>query len=95
MTMREITVEVNGELFRRTVAPRIRADGAGIVRVDIAAAGADDDALGCDAHRLGQRREQLLALLDEMQRRPPGRAGAEPGQAGEKLDETLDLGADG
>ena len=40
----------------------------------------------------GQRLHQGFPLLDEVEDRAPGRARAQPRQAGEKLDQTLDLG---
>ena len=43
--------------------------------------------------RGGERRHQLLALLDEMQRRAPRRARPEPRQPGQELDQALDLGS--
>ena len=46
-----------------------------------------------DVHRLGQRHQELVLLLDEMQRRAPRRTRAEARQLGEKLDQALDLGA--
>ncbi len=44
---------------------------------------------------VGKRRHDLFALLDEEQRGAARRARAEPRQAGEQLDQTLDLGSGG
>ena len=43
-------------------------------------------------HRSGQRRQQRLLLLDQMQRRPARRARPQPRHLGQELDQTLDLG---
>ena len=42
---------------------------------------------------LAKGESRLLAALDEMQGGTPGRAGTEPRQFGEQLDQPLDLGA--
>src|SRR3712207_2278020 len=73
----------------RRVAAGIAAHGAGLGGVDVAAGAAYDDALARDLQGLGQGAEELLALLDEVQRRAPRRAGTEPRQAGEELDQAL------
>src|SRR6185437_4050678 len=78
---------------RRRVAPWVGAQRAGVARIDIAAGRAGADALLGDLHRLGERPEQLLALADEMQRRAARRARPQTRQAGEKLNQPLDLGA--
>ena len=75
------------------IAPHIGTDRARILGVDIAAHPADLDFFQRGMHRRGKRRHDLLALLDEKQRRAPRRAGAEPRQAGEQGDQTLDLGS--
>src|SRR5215510_13927582 len=77
------------------IAPRIGADRAGILGVDIAAHSADLDFFERGLHRRGERRHDLLALLDQKQRRAARRAGPEPRQAGEQGDQTLDLGSGG
>ena len=76
---------------RRRVAPLIRADRAGIARVDIAADRAGQDALVSDAHRIGEGREQRFALADEVKRDAARRTRPQSRQAREKLNETLDF----
>jgi hypothetical protein len=73
------------------VPARVGADAAGIGRVDIAADRTGDDFFLGDAHGLGQRPEQFLALADEMQRGAARRARPEPGQARQQLDQPFDL----
>ena len=75
------------------VAPLIAADRAGIERIDIAAVRADEDLLARGLHRVGERRQQFLALADEMQRGAARRARAEARQARQQLDQALDFGA--
>jgi len=58
----------------RGVAARIGAHRAGVLRVDVAAGAAHFDLLDRGLQCSGERRHQRLALLDEMQRRPPRRA---------------------
>ena len=79
----------------RGIAPHVGADRARILGVDISAHPADLDLLQRGLHRRGKRRHDLLALLDQKERRAARRAGAEPRQAGEQLDQTLDLGSGG
>jgi len=57
--------------------PRIGAHRAGILRIDIAADAADLDLLERGLQRGGERRHDLLALLDQEQRSAPRRARAE------------------
>ena len=80
---------------QRGIARRVLADGARLPRVDIAAFLADRDLLGSQAHGARERQQQLLALLDEMQRRAAGRARPEPRHAAQQRDQLLDLGAGG
>ena len=77
----------------RLVAPRVRADRAGIDRIDVAAGRADADLVDRLAHGVGQRRQQLLLLLDQVQRRAAPRARPEPRHLGQQLDQAFDLGA--
>ena len=74
------------------VASRVAADGAGIQRVDVAASRAGHDAVAGDPHGIGERRQQVLPLAHEMQRRPARRTRPKPRQTGQQLDQTLDLG---
>ncbi len=69
--------------------------GARIDGVDVAAHGAHLHPLGGDRHRLGERGEEIVLLLDQMQRGAARRARSEARQAREKLDQALDLGAGG
>ncbi len=75
------------------VAARVGADRARVAGVDVAAGRADHDRLDGDIHGLGQRHQQLVLLLDQMQRGAAGRARAKAGQLRQKLDQALDLGA--
>jgi hypothetical protein len=75
------------------VALFVSADGAGVLRVDIAAGVADNDFFDRCFQRARQRRHQLFALLDEVQRGAPRRARAEARQACEQLDQALDFGS--
>src|SRR5262249_29190836 len=68
---------------------------AGILGVDIAADAAHRNLLQRGLHGGSERRHDLLAFLDEEQRGAARRARPEPGQAGEQLDQALDLGAGG
>ena len=77
------------------IAPDVGADRARILGVDISAHPADLDFLERRLHRRGQRRHDLLALLDQKQRGAARRTGTEPRQAREQLDQTLDLGSGG
>ena len=76
----------------RGIAPRVGADGAGILRVDIAAGVADLDLVDRHLQRAGQRRHQRLALFDQMQRRAPRRTRSKPRQPRQQLDQTFDFG---
>ena len=80
---------------QRRIALVIGADRAGIMRVDIAADRADHDLLARGLDRVGERRHQLLALLDQMQGRAPRRARPEARQAREQLDQAFDFGTGG
>src|SRR5215475_4492713 len=75
------------------VASRIGADRARVLAVDIAADAAHLDLLQRRLHGGGERRHDLLAFLDQKQRRAPRRAGTKSWQAGEQLDQALDLGS--
>jgi hypothetical protein len=75
------------------VAPGIAADRARVGGVDVAAGRAHDDTLARDPQRIAERTEQLLALLDEMERGAPRRARPETRETGQELDQTLDFGA--
>src|SRR3546814_211527 len=77
----------------RLVAPDIGTDRAGIDRIHIAATRADLHLVIGLSHCQSERTQQLLPLLDEMQRGPPGRAGPEPRHFCQKLDEFFDFGA--
>jgi hypothetical protein len=66
---------------------RARRDG-----VEAAAFGAFDNGLDCGGHRLRERYHELVALLEEGQRRLASRARAQPGQLRKQLDEPFDLG---
>src|SRR5262249_33744150 len=74
------------------IAVHVDTDGARILGIDIAADRADLDLLERGLHGGRERRHDLLALLDQEQRRAPRRARAEPRQAGEQLDQAFDLG---
>ncbi len=75
------------------VAARIGADGAGVGGIDVAAGRADHDRLHRHVHGLGQRHQQFVLLLDQMQRGAAGRARPQARQLGKKLDQALDLWA--
>jgi hypothetical protein len=77
---------------RLLVARDIGADRAGIRRIDVAADGAGEDPLGRDRHRAGQRHQKLVLLLDQRQRRAPGRTRPKPRQPRQQLDQAFDLG---
>ena len=73
------------------IAEGIAADGAGVDRIDIAADAADTD-LGDGLFTSDrQRLQQAFLLLDQMQRRPPGRSRPKPRQFCQQLDQPLDL----
>ncbi len=55
-------------MITELVAALVDADRAGIDGIDIAAAGADAHLAMRLAHRVRQRPEQLILLLDEMKR---------------------------
>src|SRR5262245_10529281 len=80
---------------QRAVAALVPAQRARVDGIDVATGLAGHDAIMRFGERGGERREQLLLLLDEMQRRASGGAGAEARQTCEQLDEALDLGAGG
>src|SRR5262249_57604920 len=65
----------------------------GILGVDIAAYAAHLDFFESRLYGSGERRHDLIAFLDEKERRAPRRARAEAGQAREQTDQALDLGA--
>jgi hypothetical protein len=67
------------------VAARVRADRAGIDRVDIAADRADGEALVHPLQGAEQRRHRRLALLHQMQDRAAGGAWPEAGKPRERL----------
>src|SRR3984893_1506006 len=77
---------------RPIVALRVAADRAGQDGIEIAANWAGPHRLG----RLGEcrceRLEQALPPLEEVQRRAPRRARAEPRKLGEELDQRIELG---
>src|SRR4051812_37633087 len=77
----------------RLVAADIGADGAGIDGIDIAAARADLHLVVGIAHRIRERTEKLILLLDQMQRRPAGRPRPKTWHFCQKLDEFFDFGA--
>jgi len=77
------------------IAPHVGADRARILAVDISAHPADLDFLKRGVHRRGKRRHDLLALLNEKERGATRRTGTKPRQAGEQLDQSLDLGSGG
>ena len=60
--------------------------------VEIAAQAAAADFLGRRGERRGERQQQRFAFLDEMEHGTARRARAETGQAGQQLDQTVDLG---
>ena len=62
-------------------AARVGADRARVLRVDIAADGAGNEPLGHRLQRCEQGREAALALLHQVQHRPPRRSRAKAGQA--------------
>ena len=74
------------ETSRRRTATAHRggvgADRAGIMRVDIAADGTGDEPFGHRLQRREQRCEAALALLHQMQHRPPRRPRAGPREPG-------------
>ncbi len=74
------------------VAPRIAADRARVRAVEIAANAAGMDSRAGFGERGGERLQQALAALQQEERGTPRRARTEPGQLGEMLDETIDLG---
>ncbi|OIQ68392.1 hypothetical protein GALL_500140 [mine drainage metagenome] len=76
----------------RLIAPRVGTHRAGILGVDIAAGLADLDLVNRNLKRGGERGHQRFALLDQMQRRAPSRAGSEPRQPRQKLDQAFDFG---
>jgi hypothetical protein len=78
---------------QRAVARLVAAQRAWALRIDIAANFAVEDGVARLGERGRQGIEQLLLLLDEMQRRAPRRARPEPRQPRQELDQTLDLGA--
>ena len=80
---------------QRCVARCVRADRAGLQRVDVAAFLADRDLAGGLAERAGQRQEKLLALLDEMQRSAARGPRPKPRQLREQRDQLFDFGAGG
>src|SRR3546814_4605435 len=59
------------------IEARVGADGAGIMRVDIAANTTGDEPFGHRLERLEQWRERALALLHQVQHRAPRRPRAE------------------
>jgi len=78
------------------IAPRVGANRAGILGVDIAADRQISIFSSAVCIAAAERRHDLLALsLMRKQRRAPRRARAEPRQAGEQGDQTLDLGSGG
>ena len=77
----------------RLVAPVVGADGAGVYRIDVAAAGADLHLVIGLAHGMAQRPEKLFLLLDEMQCCPSRRAGPKSRHFCQELDQFFDFGA--
>ena len=77
----------------RGIAPRVGADRAGILGVDIAAGLANLDLVDRHLQRGGKRRHQRLALLDQMQGCAARRTRAESRQPRQQLDQAFDFGA--
>ena len=75
------------------IAPRVGADGAGIDGVEIAANRTGANGARGIGQRGAQRLHQGLAFLQEMQRHAASGARTQAGQAAQKLDQPLDLGA--
>src|SRR5262245_33588546 len=75
----------------RRIAPHVGTYRARVLRVDVAANAADRDLLERGGERRTERRHDLLALLDQKQRRAPRRTRSQPGQSREQLDQALDL----
>ncbi len=66
---------------QRAIAARILAEAARRHGIEVAAAGALDDLLDRGGERLGKRHEQIVAPLDQRQRRLARRARPEARQA--------------
>ena len=75
------------------MAPLAAAMHTALEKIEICRVCGNIDFFERGLHRRGKRRHDLLALLDEKQRRAPRRARAEPRQAGEQGDQALDLGS--
>src|ERR1019366_5602342 len=73
----------------------VGADGAGVADIQRATYGTGLHLLRRLGHGLGQRSEQLVAALEQGERRAPGRARAQTRQLGEQRDQPFDLGSGG
>ena len=79
---------------QRPVACRVAAEGAGIGRIQVAAGRTRPDVLGRLLQGRGEGQHEGLRLLDHLERRPARRARPEARQAGEQLDQAIEI-ADG
>src|SRR5262245_15069531 len=77
----------------RAVASTVVAHRARILRIDIAAYAAHLDFFERRLYGSGERRHDLIALLDKKERRAPRRARSEARQARKQTDQALDFGA--
>src|SRR5262245_49238761 len=75
----------------RAITRRAAAERARAVGVDVAASLAGEDGVAGLGKRGSERLEQLLLLLDEMKCGAARRAGPEPREPREQLDQPLDL----